>query len=189
MRAKKKKVNPVRKFKIIQKKVIFPKWPVYLADYKIAMPNGRILSRQIIEPPGAAVIIPKMGKDRYLLIKQFRFAARSWLWEWPAGGLEDGESIRQTAARELSEETGYYPRKLKKIASFYPTPGISSEIMHLFLAEDMIPRKGEQDEDEEIEVHVFSLAQIGKMIRTERICDGKTILGFFYLKNFYRMKP
>ena len=170
------------KFSLRRRKVLFSKGPIRLVDCEVAMPNGRILSRQILEHPGAVVIVPKADSGKYLLIRQFRFAARDWLWEFPAGGLEAGESQEEAARRELMEETGFGPRRLKKILEFYPTPGVSGEVMHVFLAGGLFPARGKPDEDEEIEVREFTLAQIGRMVRSKAIVDAKTLLGYFYLK-------
>lgn len=148
------------------------------------MGTGRTLSRQILEHPGSVVIIPKIRRDQYLLIRQFRFAARGWLWEFPAGGLEAGESLAQAARRELMEEVGYRPKRLKKVVEFYPTPGVSAEKMHLFLASSLVPATARRDEDEEMEIHEFSSDEIARMIRSGAICDAKTILGFFYITRF-----
>lgn len=175
-----------KKFEVLKRRLIFSKGPIHLVDCDVRMPSGRILSRQILEHPGAVVVIPKIRADRYILIRQFRFAAKNWLWEFPAGGIEKGESFKQAAARELAEETGLKPRKLKLLCQFFPTPGISGEIMYLYLAEQLIPAKAQKDEDEELEVAEFSLAQITRMIRGGEICDAKTILGYFYLKYSFR---
>ncbi len=171
-----------KKYRVARRKVIFSKGPIHLVDCDVEMPDGRILSRQILEHPGAVVIIPRIGKSRYMLIRQFRFAAGSWLWEFPAGGIDPGENLRQAAARELTEECGLRPRKLKKLLQFYPTPGISGEIMYLFLAEDMVPDSAPGDEDEVIERKIFSITQIERMIRRGMIQDAKTIVGFYYLQ-------
>jgi len=171
-----------RSYSIKKRKVIFSKGFIHLVDCDVAMPGGRVLHRQILEHPGSVVIMPQLGRNHYVLIRQFRFAAGDWLWEWPAGGVERGETLRQAAARELSEEIGCHPRKLKKIATFYPTPGVSGEKMHLFHAKSLEKKIGKRDEDEEMEVHIFSLREIERMIRRGKICDAKTILGFFYLK-------
>lgn len=171
-----------KKFRVTKRKVIFSQGFVRLVDCLVQMPSGKILSRQIMEHGGAVVIIPKAGPDRYILIRQFRFAAGDWLWEFPAGGIEPGEPMRRAAVRELAEETGFRPKRLKKLFQFFPTPGVSAEIMHLFLGEDLVPDLRDCDEDEEIEQEKFSLVQMERMVRTGKICDGKTILGILYLR-------
>lgn len=171
-----------KSYHVTQKKVIFSKGPIHLVDVDVRMASGKKLSRQILEHPGAVVIIPKIEKDRYLLIRQFRFAARDWLWEWPAGGIEKGETLQQAARRELMEEAGYYPKRLKKLLEFYPTPGISAEKMYLFLAEDLRRRSMRGDEDEAIEIEIFNLKEIKRMILKGEITDAKTILGYYYLR-------
>lgn len=168
---------------MIQRKVIFSKGPIHLVDCDVRMPSGRVLSRQILEHPGAVVIIPVLENRKIILVRQFRFAARSWMWEFPAGGIEPGESRRNAASRELIEEIGLKPKKLKFLFQFYPTPGISGEIMYLFKAEELSPAIGKPDEDEEIEVEEFSSSEVSRMINQGKIIDGKTILGFYYLKH------
>jgi ADP-ribose pyrophosphatase len=175
-------INKKSKFRVKRRKVIFSKGPIHLVDCVVQMPDGRVLSRQILEHGGAVVIVPRVSKGRYLLIRQFRFATNGWLWEFPAGGVEEGETFRGAAIRELIEETSFRPRKISKMISFYPTPGVSAEVMHIFLAEDLVPDSAEKDEDEEIEIHEFSLAEIGEMIRRKQIIDGKTIVGYYLLK-------
>lgn len=173
-----------RQFKVRKRKVIFAKGPIYLVDCDVEMPGGKILHRQVLEHPGSVVIIPKIGPDRFILIRQFRFAAGKWLWEFPAGGVEQGETFRWAAARELAEETGYRPKRLTELVRVYPTPGISGELMHLYLAEKLVPYAADGDEDEAIELCEFTSNGIERMIRSGRIIDAKTIAGYLYLKRF-----
>lgn len=170
-------------YKVKKRKVVFSKGPIHLVDCEVEMADGMTLSRQIIEHPGAVVIIPKTDDGKYLLIRQFRFAAEDWLWEFPAGGLEKGETLKSAARREMMEETGFRPRKLTKLTQFYPTPGISSEIMYLYLAENLVEDYAECDADEVIEVKAFSMNEIEKMVKRGQIVDGKTLLAFYLLKN------
>lgn len=175
-------MHPKKKqYRIKKSKTVFRKGPIHLVDYDIQMPSGRKLSRQILEHSGSAVIIPRLSRDQYILIRQFRFATNGWIWEFPAGGIEKGESLRRAASRELREEIGYKPGKLKKLIEFYASPGISNEKMHIFLAENLKPADGIQDEDEEIESRIFRRNEIERMIRSGKIIDGKTILGFYHL--------
>lgn len=170
-------------FKVTKRKVIFSKGPIHLVDCEVKLPGGQRLSRQILEHPGAVVILPQISKNRFCLIRQFRFAAKAWLWEFPAGGIEPGESLKQAASRELIEECGLKPALLKPLIRFYPTPGISGEIMYLFLASKLTPAYAQGDEDEVIEKGEFTLTQIAGMIQKGQILDAKTILGFYLLTN------
>lgn len=171
-------------FRVTQRKVIFSKGPIHLVDCHVLMPSGRRLSRQIIEHPGSVVIIPKTPDGKFVLIRQFRFAARDWLYEFPAGGVEASESFRKAAARELMEETGFRPRRLRFLVKIFPTPGISGEMMYLFLAEGLVPQRLECDEDEELEVVLVTEKKLERMILSGKIRDAKTILGFLYLKRY-----
>jgi ADP-ribose pyrophosphatase len=173
----------MKKYKVHSRKVVYSKGPITLVDCDVSTTGGKRLSRQILEHPGAVVIIPRLPSGKLILVKQFRFAAREWLWEFPAGGIERGENLERAASRELMEEAGYRPRRLKKVLSFFPTPGICAEVMYLYLADGLVPETALQDEDEEIETGEFTLGQIGKMIKTGKIRDAKTIIGYFYLKN------
>ncbi|MDP3919359.1 MAG: NUDIX hydrolase [Candidatus Omnitrophota bacterium] len=172
-----------RNFRVKKRKVIFRKGPIFLVDCDVALSSGRVLSRQILEHPGSVVILPEMSRDHYILVRQFRFAARTSLWELPAGGVDPGETMAQAAKRELMEEIGYRPRRLKKMMKFYPSPGISGEVMHLYHARKLEPAWAEPDEDEEIEVKCFHVRDIERMIRSGQIIDAKTLLAFFYLKS------
>lgn len=171
-----------KQYRVFEKKVIFSKGPIRLIDCKVRTPHGKVLSRQVLEHPGCVVIIPRTDAGKYILVRQYRFPLEKYLWEFPAGGREPGEGFSQAAKRELMEEIGMRPGKLKKLLEFYPTPGVSGEKMHVFLALGLEPAAAQKDEDEDFELGVFSLSEIGRMIRCREIVDGKTLIGYFYLK-------
>ena len=112
--------------------------------------EGKHVSRDVIEHPGAACVVPMIDKDTVLLVEQWRIGAKRALWEIPAGTLDPGEDPLACAARELEEETGYKAGKLEHLFTMYPSPGILDEKMHIFIATELT--KGEQklDDDEEI---------------------------------------
>jgi len=172
-----------KEYRVFEKKVIFSKGPIRLIDCKVRTPHGKVLSRQVLEHPGCVVIIPRTDAGKYILVKQYRFPLEKHLWEFPAGGKELGETFSRAATRELMEEIGMRPGKLKKLLEFYPTPGVSDEKMHVFLAKGLRPALAQKDEDEDFKLGSFSLSEIGRMIRRREIVDGKTLIGYFYLKN------
>jgi len=112
--------------------------------------------------PLSVGILPVIEKNKIILIKQYRTAAKRELWEIPAGFLKKNEKPKAGAKRELKEETGFSAKKLEKIAEFYFSPGYLRECMYLFRATGL--KKGKQmlDEGEMIkEVKIFSLDKRG----------------------------
>ena len=145
--------------------------------------TGFEIRRSIVRHAGSAVMMAVDAQQRILLVRQYRLPARSNLWELPAGRLDPGENPLQAARRELVEETGYRARRWKKLISFYPSPGYVSEKMTIFLATDLIAGEAQPMDDERIQCRWFRAAEIERMIRANRIPDGKTIIGFFAWKS------
>jgi ADP-ribose pyrophosphatase len=168
-----------RGFKILKHRSLYRGRAVNLAVDRLRLPNGAVLEREILYHPGSSVIIPRLGKDSFLLVRQFRYAVRNWLWEFPAGTLEPGETPLHCARRELEEETGYRAHSFRPIACFYPSPGVSNERMHLYLATRLRKTRPSPEEDELLEVRTFRFAELKRMARSGRIRDGKTLLGLY----------
>jgi ADP-ribose pyrophosphatase len=148
--------------------------------HSVKEPGGAQVTREIVHHNGSAIMLPLFDDGRVVLIRQFRLAAGQQLWELPAGSIDKGETPLQTARRELIEETGYRAKSWRKLVQFYPSPGISTEKMTLFLASGIRPGTAQPEEDEHIEVRPFPWAEALKMIDTGKIRDGKTILGLLY---------
>ena len=101
----------------------------------VRMPDGSRAARDVVEHPGAVAILALDERDRVLLIRQYRHPVGAELWEIPAG-LRDvaGEPVRQTAERELLEETGYRASDWHVLADYFSSPGYSTERLRVFLA-------------------------------------------------------
>lgn len=145
-------------------------------------PGGFEIKRGIVQHKGSAVMMAVDKKKRILLVKQFRLPARQYLWELPAGRLDEGETPLQAAKRELIEETGYKARKWDKLASFYPSPGFLSEKMTVFLATRLTQGEAKPMEDERIETQWFKPKEVAGMIESGKIADAKTIIGYYRWK-------
>lgn len=150
--------------------------------------SGFKIKRSIVRHPGSAVMMAIDPKDRVLLVRQYRLPAEKSLWELPAGKLDPGENPLQAARRELREETGYNARTWKKLLSFYPSPGYVGEKMTIFMATGLEEGDAEPMDDERIETRWFTTLQLDRMIRTNELIDGKTMIGFMAWQRYYSRK-
>jgi ADP-ribose pyrophosphatase len=145
--------------------------------------NKKKISREMVIHPGAVVILPIFDINKIILIRNERFAVGKTLWELPAGTLESEESPLETASRELVEETGYESINIKPLITFYTTPGFCNEIMHAFVATDLIFVGQQLEDSEKIEPEIVEWSQALAMIQSGEICDGKTITTLLYYFN------
>jgi ADP-ribose pyrophosphatase len=143
----------------------------------IRMPSGRISEREIVEHPGAVAIVPLLEDGRVLLIRQYRHAAGTVLWELPAGVLEPQEPPEACARRELVEETGYAAGLLEPLVSIYLSPGFSTECIHLFLGRDLRAVQQSKQEDEQIEVHPLPFEEALELVRRGEIHNAAACCG------------
>ncbi len=146
----------------------------------VLWPNGRRLKRDLILHRGISVMIPLLDPKHMILIRQYRYGAGRTLWEIPAGTIDGRESPLACAQREIEEEIGYKARNWKKIISFYPCPGFSTEIIHTFLASGLVKTKTQLESDEILEPHIFNLKEVARMIKAKQIRDAKSLVPLFY---------
>ena len=146
----------------------------------IRQASGTKTLREVVRHPGGVAAIPILDDSRILLIRQFRYPIGKYIYEIPAGKLDTGQPPLETMARELEEETGYRAGVLTHECSFYTTPGISDELIHLFTARNLIPCGQKLEEGEHITLEAMSPEECLAGIRKGDICDGKTVLGILW---------
>ena len=144
-------------------------------------PGGIRARREVVVHPGSVVVLPCLADGRVVLVRQFRYAARQSLWELVAGSLEPREGILPAARRELIEETGYRARRLRRVLTFFPSPGFLTEKMHLVEARELTLEKARPEEDERIEVGRFRRAELKRMMASGTLRDGKTLVALLWL--------
>lgn len=142
----------------------------------LRLATGQQVQRDVVEHPGAVVIVAVDG-DELLFVRQYRYAAGEELLELVAGTREPGEEPMVTAGRELQEEAGFKAGKITKIGEFFSAPGFCSELLHLYMAEELTPSRLPGDEDEEIDVVRLTLAEAVRMALAGEIRDAKTLAG------------
>lgn len=168
--------------RVLSSKSLYKGRVLHLKVDHVIEPGGVKATREVVEHRGSVVIIPRLSNGRILLVRQFRYAARKHLWELVAGTMEPGESVIRAARRELLEETGFRARSVKRILSFYSSPGFLTEQMHLVEASDLSRAAAEPEADERIEVGEFTRSQIDKLLREKKIVDGKTLTGLLWAR-------
>ncbi len=144
---------------------------------RVLLPDQRESIREIVEHPGAAAVVPLNNKGEIYLVRQYRKPVEESLLEIPAGTLEFGEDPLECAQRELMEEIGFKAGKIKKLITFYTSPGICTEIMHVYLATELEKTGVQRDKDEFIEVESYNLKEVIDLIKEGKIKDAKTIVG------------
>lgn len=162
------------------------KFLVFLQD-EVILPNGKTAVRDMVLHPGAVAILAVTGRQEIIMVKQYRYPVREALLELPAGKLEEKEEPLASAQRELEEETGFTAGQWEKLSTFYTTPGFSNEIMHLYLARDLVQKAAAPDPDEIIEYEAIPLQDAFKMVAEGEIKDAKTIIGILTLANLMKV--
>jgi ADP-ribose pyrophosphatase len=143
---------------------------------EVVEPGGVRATREVVRHRGSVAALPVNEDGSVVLVRQYRYAVDESLWELPAGRLDADETPEAGIQRELREEIGQRAGHLEKIAFFYTTPGFCDEAMHLFRATGLGPDKAAGDEDERIEIGVFTLDQAGAMIASGALREGKTLV-------------
>jgi ADP-ribose pyrophosphatase len=144
---------------------------------QVTLPNGRRAALEIVHHPGGAAIAAIDAQRRICILRQFRHAGGGWLWELPAGKLEPGEPPLLTAQRELIEEAGVQAHDWHSLGSILSSPGVFTEVIHLFLAQGLEPRVQAHEDHEVIEVHWLPLAEAWQRAVGGEFNDAKTVIG------------
>ncbi len=150
-----------------------------LVDH-IEYPSGNRGKREVAEHPGGAVAVPILANGDIVLIRQFRYPMKKFLFELPAGKLDPNEDPEHCARRELEEETGFVSSSWEKLTAMYTTPGFCDELLHIYLARDVRESsKGQKLEEGEMNltVEIVPFPKAVSMIEHGEIVDGKSICG------------
>ena len=158
---------------------------------KIALPNGEEAVREYLTHPGAVAVVAILDDGRVLLERQYRYPIAKACIEIPAGKLEIGEDHLLCAKRELEEETGYTAKKWSYIRRIHPVISYSTELIDIYLAEDLVPGKSHLDDEEFLDVFAAPLDQLIGWVEDGEITDVKTTISAYWLDRYRRglVKP
>ena len=169
--------------KELSSEVVYDGKVIKVSKDDVLCPNGSISLREIVHHRGGVAILFKVD-NKFIFEKQYRYALGEEIIEMPAGKLEEGELPLEAAKRELLEETGYRPLEMIHLGDSYPTPGYSSEVIHLYYCPKAVKEERHLDNDEEIELIYLSTQEIEQLIKDNIIKDSKTVAAI----SLYKLK-
>jgi len=175
--------------KTLSSQLVYEGRAVKLRIDTVETPTGRETTREIVEHSDCIAVVAIDAENNVLLVKQFRKPVEKELLEIPAGGIDHGEDPEAAVRRELREEIGYMPQKVKRLGGFYSAPGYCTEYLHLYLATDLVPSRLFAEDTEEISLVRVPVAQIPDLIASGRFCDAKSIAGLLTYLEYLKIQP
>lgn len=191
-----RKSSSKKQVKILSSKVAY-RGPVFsITSDQVKEPSGVTVRRDIVRHSGSVVMMAVEGSNllsrgkkktaskqepRVLLVRQYRYTVNDFIWELPAGRIDEGEDELPAAKRELLEETGFTAELWKRVLFFYVSPGFLDETMAVYLAEGLKPGQAQPEEDEFIVKRFFTLPQALRMVMRGAVRDAKTIASILWL--------
>jgi 8-oxo-dGTP pyrophosphatase MutT (NUDIX family) len=160
---------------------------VHVTVDEVVLPNGHQTQLDVVHHPGGAAAVAIDSAQRVCLLRQYRHVADGWLWELPAGKLEVHEAPLATAQRELIEEAGTRAADWHSLGTYLSSPGVFTEVIHLFVATGLTAAPSALEPSEVIEVHWLPFTEACLWALDGTIRDGKTALGL--LRAAARNKP
>jgi ADP-ribose pyrophosphatase len=158
------------------RQIVFTGRKIQVALETTTAADGTPLRRDVVIHPGAVAILPLVDDSHICLLRNRRVIIGETLLEIPAGTLEPNEPPEAAAVRELAEETGYRAGRWRKLAEFFPSPGVLSERTHLFLARDLTPGAMRPEKDEDLEPEVVAWEQALAWALDGTVRDAKTLV-------------
>lgn len=169
--------------RISQEVLVTNSWHRYCLD-QYTQTDGTQGEYYYIDMPGACGVIPLFEDGRTALLQVDRYVLGQRLWEFPIGGMKDGDEPADVAARELREEAGLLANRWDELGKFAPYKGVSNEITRFFLARDLTWTEQELEASEGISVHPMPLAQARQRLLDQDLPDGQSITGLVLLDRF-----
>lgn len=169
-----------------EEKLIYRGRIVDLVLESTTLPNGRAMQLEVVRHPGGAAVVALDADGRVCLLRQYRHAAGGWIWELPAGKRDAGEDPRQTAARELEEEAGLTARRWQPLGGILSSPGVFTEVVYLFLAQELTRVPARAERHEVFEVHWVALTDAIGRVMDGDINDAKTVVGLLKVARQHR---
>ncbi len=165
----------------IEKQTVFQGSVLTVNHYRLQMPGGKVIERDIVERPESVLVLPLGQKNNVILLEEYDLAADTWQLTLPGGKVIDSspEGIRQQAQVELREETGFRAGRIERLLDLYSHPGYIAHKVHLLVAYDLEWDPLDMDDGEEIQVYTFTLDEALAATRVDYRCDPEAALALW----------
>lgn len=162
-----------------KKQIHFHGKVVDMATEIVRLPNGIEMEMDVVIHPGGAAAVAINNDQQVCLLRQYRCVFDEWIWELPAGKIDDQEPPFDTVQRELSEEAGLTALRWDDLGYVISSPGVFTERVYLYLARDLQMHSAATEEHEVFEVHWLPLVEALAWCDNGKIVDAKTIVGLY----------
>lgn len=154
---------------------IFTGRVIQLNVEQVRLPNDHVATLEIVHHPGGAAVVALDEANRVCLVRQYRHAVGDYIWEFPAGKIDNKEPPLETAQRELEEEAGRRASEWRSLGEYLSSPGFLTEVVYLFLATGLTEVDARLEESEVLEAHWLPFEQVMRMAHTGELRDGKSL--------------
>ena len=178
----------LKKEKMISSKNIYSGKILDVYVDKVLTPDNKETTRELIRHCLASCILAITDNDEVIVEKQYRYPYDDFLIELPAGKCDKNEDPKQTAIRELKEETGYVAGNIEYLGKIYPSCAYTDEIIYCYLATNLKKEKSHLDEGEFLEVDKVRLDELLELVKQGKIYDAKTLTSILFYINKYKLK-
>lgn len=160
--------------KTLSSKSVFDGRILHITLDEIELPNGKKSKREVVNHPGGVTVAALNENNNLLFVRQFRYPYKEVVLELPAGKLEKGSTPLENGKRELIEETGAEGYSYISLGQLYPSPGYTSEIIHLYACKVKSQGSSNPDDGEFLNVEKIPLDKAVEMVLNNQIPDAKT---------------
>ncbi len=173
-------MGELKAWKRLRTRTLYQQAHVVIREDALELPDGREQAYPVLYLGASVGVLPFVSKDQVVLVRQYRHLTRAFSWEIPGGGILPNETPDEAAQRELREEAGYRADRLRRLGEFWPSNAYLDEIIHIYVAEELMADPLPADQDEHLEVRPFPFDEALAMAQDDRISCGLTKLAILW---------
>ena len=172
-------------WKTLESRLIYKNPWIKLHEDKVRTPSGKTMLYSWYESADVVVVVPFLDDSTLVMIKQYRYPLHKALLEFPAGHIENGENPKDTAVRELAEETGYHSKEIEYVYAYHPSVSKTRQVVYIFKAKELTTGEEEKgvgslrhESTEDIKVEKVKVKELAQMITNKKIENAGTLIAY-----------